>query len=72
MKAIVAIGLALLFLLPAGCSKTAIKKDEPKLEEPKNHEEKELGTRIDGSESPPWSKFPMPEVNEEDKEKEEK
>jgi hypothetical protein len=57
MKAIAAIILALLFLLPFGCSRKATKSDESKLEEPKNDKE----------EVPPWSKFPFPE----DKEKEE-
>jgi hypothetical protein len=70
MRAVIAIVLALCFLFFVGCSKKAT-KTETKLEEPKNHEETEFGVKINGSEIPPWSKFPMPEVDKEDKEKEE-
>jgi hypothetical protein len=57
MKSIIAIGIALAFLLLPGCSKE-VKKDDQKLEEPKN------------GETPAWSKFPMPDEEDEKKEEE--
>ena len=59
MKALVAICIALLFLLLPGCTKQVVKTDKGTLEEPKN------------GEIPPWSKFPMPEEEEKEEENEE-
>jgi len=59
MKSIIAIGIAIAFLFLPGCPKE-VKKDDPKLEEPKN-----------GEETPAWSKFPLPDEEKEDKEEKE-
>jgi hypothetical protein len=57
MKALVAICIALLFLLSSGCTKQSIKTDKEAVkEEPK--------------EVPPWSRFPMPDEDKEENEDE--